>query len=225
MTALHIVGAFLALLWPQGSPARPVHAIAARQTTQSQENQPNPSPQQTSPPPQPPDQQEASGHSAPPQPTAASTPCSENSRPASSQPGPSQSGSTVQPDCKPQKSTGAGTKKHRRTHKTDLPAGPGPNKTVIRNGGTPEPTLDLSPRLSQQQASHQLDETNQRLAAADANLKRIVGRQLSASQQDTMKQIKTYMEQAKAAANGGDVQRAYNLAVKADLLSAELAGR
>jgi hypothetical protein len=32
------------------------------------------------------------------------------------------------------------------------------------------------------------------------------------------------MEQATAAKNSGDVQRAYNLAVKANLLSAELAG-
>jgi len=38
-----------------------------------------------------------------------------------------------------------------------------------------------------------------------------------------VKQIKSYMEQAKGAAKDGDVQRAYNLAVKANLLSAELA--
>jgi len=62
------------------------------------------------------------------------------------------------------------------------------------------------------------------LATSDANLKKISGRQLNASQQDTVKQIKSYMDQAKKAATGGDVQRAYNLAVKANLLSAELAG-
>jgi hypothetical protein len=33
------------------------------------------------------------------------------------------------------------------------------------------------------------------------------------------------MEQAKEAENDGDVQRAYNLALKANLLSAELAGK
>jgi len=73
-------------------------------------------------------------------------------------------------------------------------------------------------------ASRQIESTNQLLAASDTNLKKISGRQLSASQQDTVKQIKSYMEQAKAAATDGDVQRAYNLAVKANLLSAELAG-
>jgi len=69
-----------------------------------------------------------------------------------------------------------------------------------------------------------MESTNQLLATSDANLKKIAGRQLSESQQDTVKQIKTYMEQAKNAANGGDLQRAYNLAVKANLLSAELVG-
>jgi len=82
----------------------------------------------------------------------------------------------------------------------------------------------LSPDLSPQQASHQIESTDQLLATSDANLKKISGRQLSANQQDTVKQIKSYMEQAKTAANGGDVQRAYNLAVKANLLSAELVG-
>ena len=62
------------------------------------------------------------------------------------------------------------------------------------------------------------------LATSETNLKKLDGRQLSANQQDTVNQIKSYMEQAKTAANSGDAQRAYNLAVKANLLSAELAG-
>jgi len=130
--------------------------------------------------------------------------------------------------CKPAESTGAKTKKHHRTHKAvapaGTPAGTGPTKTVVRNGGIADRTVDLSPGLSQQQASRQIESTNQLLATSDANLKKISGRQLSANQQDTVKQIKSYMEQAKGAANGGDVQRAYNLALKANLLSAELVG-
>ena len=38
-----------------------------------------------------------------------------------------------------------------------------------------------------------------------------------------VKQVRTYMEQAKAAAGAGDLERANNLATKAQLLSAELA--
>jgi hypothetical protein len=83
--------------------------------------------------------------------------------------------------------------------------------------------VDLSPGLSPQ-ASQQSERTKQLLASSDANLKKISGRQLDESQQDTVKQIKSYMDQAKTAANDGDVQRAYNLAVKANLLSAELVG-
>jgi hypothetical protein len=84
--------------------------------------------------------------------------------------------------------------------------------------------VDLSSGVNKQQASAQAKRADELLASSDANLKKISGRQLSAGQQDTVKQIKSYMEQATAAKNSGDVQRAYNLAVKANLLSAELAG-
>ncbi len=84
--------------------------------------------------------------------------------------------------------------------------------------------VELSPRRNQQQAAQQSENTKQLLAASDANLKKISGRTLSANQQDTVKQIKSYMDQAKESLTDGDVQRAYNLAVKANLLSAELAG-
>jgi len=84
--------------------------------------------------------------------------------------------------------------------------------------------VDLSPEPNSGQTA-QLKSTNDLLTTSDENLKTISGRQLTASQQDTVKQIKSYMEQAKTAANDGDVQRAHNLAVKANLLSAELAGR
>lgn len=83
--------------------------------------------------------------------------------------------------------------------------------------------MDLSPEPNSGQTA-QLKSTNDLLTTSDENLKTISGRQLTASQQDTVKQIKSYMEQAKTAANDGDVQRAHNLAVKANLLSAELAG-
>ena len=121
------------------------------------------------------------------------------------------------------------TKKHHETHKAVAPAAPAPagttpEKKVVKDGGTDEPTVDLSPGVNQKQASEQAMRTDQLLASSDANLKKISGRQLSASQQDTVKQIKSYMEQATAAKNNGDMQRAYNLAVKANLLSAELAG-
>jgi hypothetical protein len=123
-------------------------------------------------------------------------------------------------------STGSKTKKHH--HKAVAPAPAptesGPTKKVVSNGGTADPTVDLSTGLSPQQASHQKESTHQLLAASDANLKKIAGRQLSPSQQDTVKQINSYVKQAEAAEKVGDVQRAHNLAVKANLLSADLVG-
>jgi hypothetical protein len=95
-------------------------------------------------------------------------------------------------------------------------------KRVVRNGSATEPTTQISPSVPQQQASSQLQNTNNLLNTADANLKSISGAQLSSTQEDMVKQVRTYMEQAKAAAGAGDLERASNLATKAQLLSAEL---
>jgi hypothetical protein len=216
MRLADILGALLLLLWPYASMARTVHTVADSQSTQSQENPHSNSTPQNSAGQPPTDRQETSDQSAaPPQPpTPASSPC----------PGNPQTGSSVNPACKPTESTGNKTKKHHRIHKAIAPAEAGSAKTVIRNGGTADPAVDLSPRLNQQQASHQIEITNQLLATSGANLKKLSERQLSANQQDTVKQIKSYIEQAKVAANDGDVHRAYNLALKANLLSAELVG-
>jgi hypothetical protein len=78
--------------------------------------------------------------------------------------------------------------------------------------------------MSNQEASEELNSTSQLLASADANLKQIANRQLDDAQQDAVRQIKSYMEQARTAAKNGEVQRAYTLANKANLLSADLAG-
>jgi len=84
--------------------------------------------------------------------------------------------------------------------------------------------VQISEGMNQQQASRELQTTNQLLATADANLKKLTNRQLNSSQQETVEQIKSYMQQARTAVNSGDWQRAHTLASKANLLSAELAG-
>lgn len=93
----------------------------------------------------------------------------------------------------------------------------------MRNGGASEPTVQIAPGgLSKQQASSQVQNTTQLLASTDANLQKLSDRRLNSSQQDTVKQIRTYMDQAKAATDAGDLQRAHNLAFKAHLLSDDL---
>jgi len=112
-------------------------------------------------------------------------------------------------------------KKRKRAAK----AGDGPTKVIVRHGSTADPELEFVPSLSREQASRQLQYTNQLLSGTEANLKTASARQLKPGEQDQIKQIHTYMDQAKAAANAGDVQRAQNLAYKARLLSNELVRR
>jgi hypothetical protein len=113
-------------------------------------------------------------------------------------------------------------KKHRRKHTAANDPNAAPEKRVVRNGSTGDPVVQLAPGMSQEQASRQRQSTTELLAATDSNLKQISGRQLNPSQQDSVSQIRKYMEQAQAAEKVGDVQRAQNLASKALLLSDDL---
>jgi hypothetical protein len=96
-------------------------------------------------------------------------------------------------------------------------------KVIVRNGGATEGTPQLSPGISQEQAAHNRDNTEQLLATTDANLKSVAGRQLTPAQQSMVEQIHAYVTQSKAAADAGDLGRAHTLAFKAHLLSDELA--
>jgi len=97
-----------------------------------------------------------------------------------------------------------------------------PPKVVVHNGSTTDPDVEFSPSVPKPQADAQLQNVNRLLDATDANLKKISGKQLSDTQQDMVKQIRAYMQQAKAAAGESDVHQATNLATKARMLSDEL---
>ena len=105
----------------------------------------------------------------------------------------------------------------------EQPATDGPKKTIVDNGGASDPTVQLSPGVSAEAASRARQSTNLLLSTAESNLKTAAERQLNASQQDTVTQVREYMKQAKTSADAGDLQRAHNLAFKAKLLSDELA--
>jgi hypothetical protein len=53
-------------------------------------------------------------------------------------------------------------------------------------------------------------------------LKKLDSQQLDSSKLEIVKQIQTYVEQARTAEAAGDLDRAHNLAVKAQLLSDDL---
>jgi hypothetical protein len=116
-----------------------------------------------------------------------------------------------------------GTSKKPHPRKPKTATGDGPAKVVVPNGSTTDPKVQLAPGLSQQQASRQRHKINQLLAACTASLKKLSGRQLNPSQQDVVGQIRMYVEQARAALASGDLQRAENLATKANLLADNLA--
>jgi hypothetical protein len=209
----------------QDSPAAPPasktdpQTAAPPQATESAAQSPPPSgtPSGTTPPPAKPEAQ--SGPSSRPPAPAATQPASETAKPSSSVRG----ASTHRPKKKP----GAVTATKTATpgaHPGKTPAqNASPKKVVVRNGGTSDPSEQLSPSLTEQQASSQRQTIDLLLLDTAANLKKRAGRPTSASQQDMMGQVHEYVQQAKAAADAGDIERAHNLAVKAHLLSEELA--
>jgi hypothetical protein len=97
-----------------------------------------------------------------------------------------------------------------------------PPIVVIRNGGSNEPTVQLKGDATAEQASQERSTTGQLTAASEENLKKIAGHPLSSSQQDTVNQIKDFLEQSRKAIAAGDLERGHNLAMKARLLSDEL---
>lgn len=60
------------------------------------------------------------------------------------------------------------------------------------------------------------------LASTEENLKKLEGRQLSASDQATVNQIRQFVEQSKTAITSNDMERARTLAWKAQTLSDDL---
>jgi hypothetical protein len=118
----------------------------------------------------------------------------------------------------------APAKPKKKSHKKKAAQLPGdaPSKVVVRDGSTNEPTVKLTPAETQKQTSNQIVNVNQLLANTDANLKLISAKTLDPTQQDTVKQIKTYMDQARKAVDSGDVEQGRNLAFKAHLLSDDL---
>jgi hypothetical protein len=97
-----------------------------------------------------------------------------------------------------------------------------PAKTIIREGGTSEPAIQLIGGNGAGQTSHQRSTTDQLLESTEDNLKKAAVRQLNANQQEMVSQIQQFIEQSKAAVAAGDVERGRNLARKARLLSDEL---
>jgi hypothetical protein len=125
------------------------------------------------------------------------------------------------------KSASKTTKKKAKSHhaKQVDPSPTTPTKKVVANGGTSESEIHISPRMSDKQQADETRKIAVLLSSAETNLQKVSGRTLNDSQEEMAKQIRMYMEQSKQASGQGDLQRAKNLASKANLLSVELVGK
>lgn len=121
-------------------------------------------------------------------------------------------------------------RKRHVTKKTPPPATPAPTPTPAEKGKNPPdsaagtPAGQLSAGIPEDEATRQRRTTAQLRQNAENSLRNIT-RQLSTDEQSMVQQIRTYLAQSRSAENDGDIERSYNLALKARLLSDELAKR
>lgn len=97
-----------------------------------------------------------------------------------------------------------------------------PQKVIVRQGSTSEPSIEVVGGAEGRQASDERDTAIHMLETTEANLKKMEGTQLNSRQQDMVKQVREFMDQSKAATSSGDLDQARTLAWKAQLLSEEL---
>lgn len=100
-----------------------------------------------------------------------------------------------------------------------------PRKIVVHQGGTTEPGAQILPGMTPEEAARQRESTEQFLAAAETSLQQLAYRPIDKNKQDTVVQIRQYMDASRAALKDSDPQRAHTLAQKAYLLSDDLVKR
>jgi outer membrane biosynthesis protein TonB len=97
------------------------------------------------------------------------------------------------------------------------PARPEPPKPA-----TPDSSVQITADVPRAAVQSQTQNTDQLLRSSEAKLASL-GRSLSESELAMQRQARNYIAQSNAAMRAGDIERAYNLAVKASLLANELA--
>jgi hypothetical protein len=103
----------------------------------------------------------------------------------------------------------------------DPPKNCPPEKTIVRQGGISEQSIQLAGGSAGDQAQKR-DAANQMIAATEQNLYKLTGRQLSNAERDSVIQIRQFVDQSKTALTAGNLERAQTLAWKAKLLSQDL---
>lgn len=110
----------------------------------------------------------------------------------------------------------------KRPSRTAPPAAP--RKVVVRRGGAKEPATQIAPGMTPAEAARARQNAEQWLRSTGDQLPRLA--ELTESrQQETVGQIRNYMDGARSALQEGDVRRATTLAEKAHLLAEDLLRR
>jgi hypothetical protein len=144
--------------------------------------------------------------------------------PVASQPQPTPP--TVTPgDTQPApKETAPVTAKRRIRHRKPAPTAATNNPPkVVPKPETPQPdsNIQITAEMPQNVATERRQQTEGSLQAAEANLKKI-NRPLSDGEESMQRQVRNYITQSRLAMQDGDLDRAYQLASKAQQLSQEL---
>lgn len=153
------------------------------------------------------------------QPATTTEPVNVEPQPAPPQPQPSKPAPAVtkpKPKPKPRNTTVA------KKPSAAVPAGEKSRVIIDEGGKTEQPNPTLSAELSQDSTAHQQLSTVQLLQSAEYNLSNIK-RALTADEQAMVQHVRSYIEQSRQATKAGDMTMAYNLAVKAHLMSDSLA--
>jgi hypothetical protein len=115
-------------------------------------------------------------------------------------------------------------KKHLLSTLPTSPSGDSsPHKVVIKKGGVPEPLTQIVTDMAPAEATKKRSESERLLDSADDDLKRLAGRTLNEQEEETVSQIDHYMTVARSALKEGDISRGHTLAMKANLLAADVA--
>ena len=93
---------------------------------------------------------------------------------------------------------------------------------VHKPGDTSDSNVQISAEVAQPAANLRRQQTEGLLQSAEWNLKRI-NRSLTDGEESMQRQVRNFITQSRLALGDGDLERAYNLATKANLLSQELA--
>lgn len=104
---------------------------------------------------------------------------------------------------------------------TQAPKNCPPEKTIVRQGGIAEQSIQLAGGSAGDQAQKK-DAASQMIAATEQNLNKLTGRQLSNAERESVIQIRQFVEQSRTALTAGNLERAQTLAWKAKLLSEDL---